>query len=607
MKKLTIDQVKARCFKVHGDRYEYDWSTYTGTASKVRIICPTHGEFWQLPSNHFKGKGCVQCSGKTLWTTETFIAKSREVHGAAYRYDKVVYKSNNAPVIISCLEHGDFQQRPATHMLGGGCPKCAGVQKLTQNEFIERASSKHGGRYDYSQSEYVNQQTKLTVVCTAHGAFQITAGNHLSGKGCPRCVSNKPMTNEEFIKKAIAVHGDRFDYSAVEYVRSQQKVTVICKDHGPFEQTPNNHLNGMGCKKCALTSGVLKMTHDEFLVRAREIHGDKYEYIGTYVDTDTHLLMRCPTHGEFMQRPEKHLAGQGCKSCSHSGPSAGQIEVTEFLRQFVTVESEVKEADGMNTSLDIFIPEHNLAVEYHGLIWHSERFNSNPKKDYEKHVRCTERGIRVIHIYEDEWELKQDVVKQMLLSAINLMPSVMARKCSVIEIDKEQAREFFDVYHIQGGRANKLNLGLIHHGELVAVMGFDVLGSVRTNIDDRKWELTRYASICRVSGGAGKLVSAFKAMNLCNELVSYSDNRMFSGEMYRTLGFEFVHETPPDYWYTTGRIDFGRKHKRGYQKSRLKAMFPESYSDDKTEHEICLENKLYRIYDCGKKKWMLNM
>jgi hypothetical protein len=604
-KRLTTQAFIERAKLAHGDRYDYSLTVYTSNKEPVQVVCRSHGVFPQIPSNHMKGQGCPTCGGTKKLDTDEFIRRSREVHGDRYDYALVSYTSNNDPVQVICPVHGVFPQRPASHMAGSGCPTCSGTQRLTQSEFLDRAAAVHGNAYDYSQVQYRNNSSHVTIICPVHGEWSQTPGNHLAGKGCPKCSGNSLLTTDEFITKAREVHGDLYDYTETVYERSNKLVTITCPTHGDFKQKPNNHLTGHGCFNCNQL-GAPAMTQAEFLSKAQDTHGDLYCYRDSgYTRSRVPTTVHCKKHGPFQQMPEKHLAGHGCPSCAMSGPSKAQTEVSDFLAGYHNVQNEVC-LDGSRLRLDILLPERALAVEYHGLIWHSSKMLDDPRKDFKKHKLAESQGIRVIHIYQDEWELRQNIVKRLLLSAVGHLPRIAARKTGLVTVGHGQAREFYTSHHLQGARQTRINLGLQHEGSLVACMSFDMLRSSRHNKDPRHWELVRYASSHSVVGGAGKLLKNFLSLGLCDRVTSYSDNRLFSGAMYSALGFSLTHETAPDYHYTTGRVAFGRQHKSQYQKKYLAEQFP-SCDLSKTEWEICEENGLHRIYDCGKKRWDLTL
>ena len=249
---------KAR--EVHGDKYDYSKVDYKNANTKVCIICPEHDEFWQRPAGHLSGKGCPKCVGK-FKTTEEFIKKAREVHGNKYDYSKVEYINSHTKVHIICPEHGEFYQIPMVHMRGCGCPTCADILnsdrcRMSKEDFIKKAKEIHGVKYDYSKVEYKNATTKICIICPEHGKFwQIPAVHLYNESGCPICANistadKQKMSKEDFIKKAREVHGDKYDYSKVDYKNATTKICIICHRHGKFWQTPNSHLRGSGCPKC---------------------------------------------------------------------------------------------------------------------------------------------------------------------------------------------------------------------------------------------------------------------------------------------------------------------------------------------------------------------
>ena len=244
---------------VHNNKYDYSKVEYVNAHTKVCIICPEHGEFWQTPNNHThktRPKGCPKCAGNGKLTTEEFISKAKSVHGDKYDYSKVEYVNTSTPVCIICPIHGEFWQTPNHHLGGNECPKCTHQSyKHTTESFIEEAKKVHGDKYDYSKVEYANSHTKVCIICPEHGEFWQTPTNHMKGRGCPSCkaakISNMRISSREhFIKKAIKVHGCKYDYSKVNYVNSSTKVCIICPEHGEFWQTPNQHLRGNGCRLC---------------------------------------------------------------------------------------------------------------------------------------------------------------------------------------------------------------------------------------------------------------------------------------------------------------------------------------------------------------------
>ena len=191
MKRLTTEEFIKKAHEVHGDKYDYSKVEYINSQTKVCIICPEHGEFWQTPNAHIHQKqGCSYCCGKKL-NTQEFIQKSFKIHGKKYDYSKVDYVNAHTKVCIICPEHGEFWQTPNKHLLNANCPKCVNQYSPTTEEWIERAKEVHGDKYDYSKVEYINCNTPVCVICPKHGEFFIYPNNHLKGNGCPKCRVSK--------------------------------------------------------------------------------------------------------------------------------------------------------------------------------------------------------------------------------------------------------------------------------------------------------------------------------------------------------------------------------------------------------------------------------
>lgn len=257
-------------------------------------------------------------------TTDQFIEKAKEVHGDRYDYLKVVYVKAIQKVIIICKEHGEFEQTPSKHLLGG-CKQCAmetlAIKKRSSTpQFIQKAKAVHGdNKYDYSKVVYVKAVQSIIIICKQHGEFYQTPNHHLTGYGCNKCGGRAKSNTQEFIEKAKEVHGDRYDYSKAVYIKSTQKIIIICKTHGEFGQQPSNHLSGQGCSKCAnIIKGYFKRSNtQEFIENVKAIHGTTYDYSKVqYVQRNEKVIIVCNEHGEFEQLPSIHLMGCGCPKCA---------------------------------------------------------------------------------------------------------------------------------------------------------------------------------------------------------------------------------------------------------------------------------------------------
>lgn len=568
-KKLTIEEFISRSNEIHSGKYGYKQTVYTDTSTKVIITCPEHGEFEQRPGNHLKGIGCAKCgfeisaSYKKGSSTE-FIKKAIEIHGNKYRYSETVYAAARSKVIITCPIHGNYEQTPCSHLQGSGCQKCAGVHRYGNEGFIEKAIKKHGNKYVYSKVDYENNRSRITITCKKHGDFEQSAGKHLSGDGCPRCIGRGKST-AEFISEALQVkeHQDKkYSYLKTNYVNSGTKIIVICEDHGEFSVTADNHLRGYGCPKCgAIKQGNSKRSNAEsFIEKAKLVtdhQGKGYSYSDVvYLGTHNDVTITCPKHGSFEQQPANHLSGYGCPICANSiRVSAPEKEIFDFILQHApdAVQSDRKVLGGKE--IDIYIPSLNIGVEYNGLIMHSELYGKERSYHHKKSALSESKGIRLVHIWGDEWSDNRLWCENYLMRLLRVKQQVIyARKCTTRHISSSEVRGFLEQYHLQGC-AGKDALAFYHDGEMVAVATTRKSGNGQI-------ELARWCVKFGVTlhGGLGKVIKHLPFD------ISYCDSAKHDGHGYLAAGMKLLRKSQPSYWYTNGKV---RRSRIDFQKHKL--------------------------------------
>lgn len=185
------------------------------------------------------------------FTIEQFIEKSNVIHGNRYDYLDSYIIGGRRFIKYICKYHGLIEQRTSSH-IRSGCKLCSDDRKRsTLGEFINKSNKTHNNIYDYSKSEYINNNTNVDIICQIHGLFTQTPHNHLKGQGCPNCNGGIQYSLDDFLNKARSVHGDKYDYSICNYEKSSKKIDIICKKHGMFKCIPVNHtFKGYGCPKC---------------------------------------------------------------------------------------------------------------------------------------------------------------------------------------------------------------------------------------------------------------------------------------------------------------------------------------------------------------------
>lgn len=252
--------------------------------------------------------------------------------------------------------------------------------------------------------------------------------------------------------------------------------------------------------------------------------------------------------------------------------------------------------------LDFYIPELNFAIEYNGLYWHREgqvRMSKNYHLD--KTMKCTDKNIRLIHIFENEWKHKTNIVKSIIRQSIgSSMVKIYGRECEIRKVDKKTKREFLNTCHIQGDDRCSVAYGLYYKNSLVSLMTF-----CKSRFDKKiEWEISRFCNSLntRILGGASKLFSIFLADYKPKSVVSYSDRRFFTGDIYSKLGMEFAGNTAQGYHYVSP--DFSTLFNRQmFQKSKLKNKL-QKFDESLSEWENMKANGFDRIWDCGHSKWV---
>lgn len=271
--RLTTEEFINRAIEKHENKYDYSLSNYINGITKIKIICPTHGVFEQLPSAHIgRGDNCPKCGlevrGNLNRTTkEEFIKRSNKIHNNKFDYSLIEdYKQLGEYLTIICPIHGEIKQNGHSHMRGSDCEKCSyekrGVDYSISKENMLKRFEEFSNDLIYDLSEYKNTNSKIKYICPLHGMLEQNAQKHLRGKKCWKCAKMIPWNKSnttEFIEKAKLVHGDYYDYSLVDYNKNSEKVEIICKYHGSFMQQPNTHIDSLGgCPICSIITSNIK-------------------------------------------------------------------------------------------------------------------------------------------------------------------------------------------------------------------------------------------------------------------------------------------------------------------------------------------------------------
>ena len=354
VKKITTEEFIIRCEKQHENKYDYSLCNYINGETIVSIICPTHGIFKQKARTHMSGSNCKLCVNNIKSNKNIFIENFQKIHGKKYNYNLVNYKNCRIKVCIICPVHGIFYQTPSSHLSGSGCPKCPNNYSSKEN-FIKKSIKIHGNKYDYSLVDYINSHTKVKIICPKHKIFEQLPYVHLKSGGCSICSKNQ-LTTEEFIKRCEKKHDNKYDYSLVNYKNINTRVKIICPEHGIFEQIPSNHLSGGKCPICNNPTS-------KFIEKCNSIHNNKYDYrLINYKDNKTKIKIICPIHGIFEQCPNNHHYN-GCPKCG------GVNKTTEdFIYESKKIHNDKYDYslsiyDGTFNKLKIICPKHGIFIQ----------------------------------------------------------------------------------------------------------------------------------------------------------------------------------------------------------------------------------------------------
>ena len=360
------------------------------------------------------------------YNTESFISAAELVHGNKYNYSKVNYITNHSKVCIICPEHGEFWQTPYSHLKGRGCTKCG--HSLDTEEFIKKSKVIHGDKYDYSKVKYINNSTKVCIICPEHGEFWQTPKNHLSGKGCGKCanvikgksfhkIDKEKITEikkQAFIKAAKKKFGDLFDYSNINYVNNKTKITINSKKYGEISITPKDHLKlKYGCREEGRKTR--KFTNEQFIEKSKLVHGNKYDYSkSTYNGMNWKVCIICPEHGEFWQTPNAHIhLREGCPICNESHL---ERDINDFLKSNSIVFKRQCTNDTFKwiklQRLDFYLPDYNIVIECQGEQHYNEKafypyknkfdFKKQIKLDLTKKKNCEKNGLKIIYYVDNK-------------------------------------------------------------------------------------------------------------------------------------------------------------------------------------------------------------
>lgn len=492
------------------------------------------------------------------------------------------------------------------------------LSEKVKNTMLKRYGAEHA-----SQSEQI-KETKCKNNLEKYGVeytLQLVSVKEKSRKTClEKYGFEHPMLNREVVERTIQHNIEKYGVRStalVPEVKEKQKQTNIerygatcslCNDEIK-KKSMGTVIKRYGVENVMQSDKIRKKASETELSKSFDVVMerwkpfviplfDKSEYQG--FDKPFVYNWKCAKcRAEFAQRI--YVTGLGedryvprCLNCFPKKKSIAEQDVLDFIKSIysgVVIENDRTVINPME--LDIYIQDKNVAIEFDGLYWHSEEKGKDEGYHLNKTEECERKGVHLIHIFEDEWNHRQEIVKDRIRSIFGLNKKIFARKCVVKELNSKDCNEFLDINHLQGRDNSKYRYGLYFEEKLVALMTFS---KPRFN-KNYNYELIRYCSKIgyNVVGGASKLLAYFRKLHN-GSMVSYADRRYSDGNLYNKLWFAKIGVSKPNYWYVKNNEKLNRYR---CQKHKLAKLLGNGYDENLSEYENMVLNGYNKIYDCG--------
>lgn len=605
------------------------------------------------------------------WAKKTLFEKTNNAYILCDENDRDIYENKFTPNIhFEHSECGTKFQASLEEVLRSYkagyhfCPQCKAlalyniqvgtpnIKRFSYDWVCQEIKTITSGEYEVVENDEdrKNYNGKLTPIHFIHNKCGRTFQSRPKdlrylfthrGSGCPLCGrenSNKNRNNTIY-KKTIEgtnirerfssftefwnkYHDDEYDVLSdpSEFKSLQTKMKFKHKVCGhEFLVALSCFKNGSRCPKCANEKRATHLTPKRDISVFREKFklwdsNNEYDLISTeYINNKTKLQFRHKKCGTvFEMRPNDFQQGYRCPECAKlkSGP---EIDIKNFIAEHYCGEILTNYRNLIPLlEIDVYIPEKNVAIEFDGLYWHQER-RVGKKYHYDKTKKCLDKGVRLLHIFEDEWRDQQDIVKSKILNILGISNTekIFARKCECVDLTKnkdrvKEIRDFLDKNHIQGYCTSTYQIGLLYNNKLVAIGCFNNLrSSMNKSGNNNSYDMIRYASgiDLNVVGGCGKIIEFFRKKYNCNFLKTLADLRWCSSttNLYTHLGFKIENYVEPRYFYVNkDEQNLVRLPRFTFRKERIKTKFPNIYDEKLTEFQIMDRTNYFRVWDAGK-------
>lgn len=453
------------------------------------------------------------------------------------------------------------------------------ITPLLNNEIklkIKDTTMERYGVNHISKSEEIQNQKKLT---------------NLEKYGV-ECTLSNPIIREKIKQTHLNKHGhitNLIDPNQIQHVKQLNMERHGAEHHmktDKFKQkVKNTHIQKYGKhhkQRHISDENLAKLKDKNYLIEQHHVNKKSLSHIAD--DLGVNITLICSTMKQFDIEVKHHYQ------------SKGERQISDWLISLgMNVKLRVK--DVIKGELDIWLPDHNIAIEYCGLFWHSEQLGKDKWYHHKKWRQCNDLGIRLFTIFDDEWQNNSEIIRKLILNVLKIRDElkINARDCEVVGLSLDQQSKFLNQYHIQGSVLGGHNYGLLFNGQIVSV--------IVVKREKGIWYLSRYCTNCNVRGGFSKLMKYCVDIHNIESLTTFADLRYSVGALYEHMGFELIETIPPDYFYS---LDGHNKlHKFNMRHQKIKEVLT-NYDPELSERENCNNHNVLRIWDCGKLKYSWN-
>jgi len=467
--------------------------------------------------------------------------------------------------------------------------------ELIDRRYIREVIKKYGGNIptrDYSDIE--NFKDIINDYQNDVGIMELTKKYNYNQKR----ISTLLKKHKVYVKNTMPVNKINFGYDDIKLVEKMRY-----DDKKPLKEIADYfNVTRIVIKRVMKENGIYKKIRNTIKNR---VELDVANIIDLYINKNKTLkeievIYDCTerTIAKILKENDVKLRKPGQTNVIRESKS--EKEIKEFVKKYITVKSFDRTILN-GKELDIFIPEKNIGIELNGLYWHSENGGKDRNYHLDKTTLCEQNNVQLLHVFEDEWKNKQDIVKSIIKNKIGMTKTrLYGRKCTIKEVDTLEKKTFLNNNHIQGNDKSSIKYGLYYNNELVSLI---TVGKSRYN-KNYEWELLRFCNKLdtTVVGGFSKLLKHFRK-NHNGSMITYADKRYSNGSLYKNNGFDYLHDSTPNYFYLDKKIA-KRESRIKYQKHKLKDIL-ETFDPKLSEWKNMMVNGYNRIWDCGNKVFVL--